>query len=794
MKIIAIAAGLTGLLGGALLSMGHLRTAESDFQQLEMSKLRNLAGNWESKLLSVRSAFRDQMLRQNVTAIVEHPADWAAWRVENKIQLMVEKWPAGLTKPRAWVLLRGNGTIHAQIGDTTGLTLALDGFAKPNSPDILLGDPEAGRDRFLALQYAPPIDPQNQTPGQLIALVAASDLFALPDDPPVRWVLMNGPKDAFLASARGESPPIGAGTWGILLSQAYGLVTMEEGLPIAYCRIHVPGMDPLLVVSEIAAPTGAGSALGALLLMCVGTVFLVAAFRARKTETPGTSSAEASESGEDQKQSPETVTFRQIFHAARTPLCVVDTGGRLLRVNASARELFSLPKGGQPDDSVTVIGSEFQGSLREFLKLAATPDFAGGSWLLSRDSGHFFDGEVLITRLSAGTNDLGPVAVEFLQHKKQESPSDPTPAAPVSSVDANNPNPVLLVNEDGRVIEYNQAALDISSKLASAPLLHEILPGLEPSTYSSAIDPTFTQRFESLFGSRVHEFHSVSTANGTLLYGLRKSDTQSLQIALHQSQENFNTLCAISNDAVLMVEPHDYKVLEANLAASDLFGAVHPGLVGKAMEEFADWPWQDDHLRASVQLQRVDGSVVQCSFEHELIKVEGEPTLLVVVTRAYDAEQRDVRQLADYTAELAERLSDQVHREPEPTSTSLSLPIGPGMLVVTNPTVRDVARRMLEHLGHECEVFTNLDDATIWLVRSDVRPEFVMIDLGDFDQPEDWVEMLRTRCGEVPCVGLSDNDLGALPNGPNSFLSKPFELEDIAGSLQELDLSAELPA
>lgn len=789
LKIILVAVGLTGLLGGALLSMGHLRTAESDLQELEMARLRNLASNWETNLLSVRSSFRDLMLRHNVTAIVEHPSEWAAWRVENKVQGMQDNWPTGLAKPRGWMLLRNTGELHAVIGDSAGIGAALEAFSKPEAPDILLGNPEAGRDRFLALQYAPPSGPENLTPGRLVAIVDPASLFVVPDDPPAHWTLMNGPTEAFLASTRGAEPPIGAGTWNILLSEPHGMITMDGGLPLAFCRIHVPGMSPLLVVSEIETPMGAASAAGALLLLTAGTACLVFALRPRRSGSVKAESNTLQTENEESKPTPETVTFRQIFQAVHTPLCVVDANGKLLRVNSAARELLHLPKGGQPDDTLTVIGSDFQGTLREFFKKAAQPGFQRGSWLLSKSSKHFFDGEILATRLSATGNESGPVALEFVESRLVVADESSKTNHPVSVVDSLNPQPILLVSPEGRVIECNLAALEISAKLADQPLLHEVLPGLELVNVNKVLDPQQAQRFESLFGSRVHEFYPVPTVKGMLLYGLKKSDAQSLQIALHQAQENFNTLCATITDAVLLVDPRTHLIQEANLAASDLFGAIHPGLPGKNIDEFADWPWQEEHLRASIQLMRADDQCVQCSFEHELVKIEGEPTLLVVVSRLFEYEQRDARQLAEYADSVAENISEQIYRAPEPAAPQM-MPIGPGMLVVTNPTVRDVARRMLERLGHACEVFTNLDDATIWIVRSEQRPEFVMIDLGDFDQPRDWIEMVRSRCGDVPCVGLTDNETDELPDGSNAVLNKPFELEDVVSSLQRLDLDA----
>jgi hypothetical protein len=556
-KIIGIAVGLTGLLGGALLSMGHLRTAEGDFQELEMARLKNLASTWETQILSVRSAFRDQLLRHGLTDVVEHPSDWAAWRIDNKIEQMTSDWPTGLAKPRGWALLRANGELHSLAGDSAGLGQALDDFARPDAPDILLSERTSSVKRCLVMQYAPPLDDQNSSPGRLVALVDAQELFKLPVDPPTEWVLMNGPKETYLASARRSEPPIGAGTWGILLSQASGLVTMDDGLPLAFCRIHVPGMQPLLVVSEITTPTNAGTAAGALILLAAGTAMLVFALRPRKKIIVEPEEAAQAES-EDGKPTRDPVTFRQIFQAVRTPMCVVDETGRLLRVNSAARELLYLPKGGQPDDSVTVIGKDFSGTAKEFFVKAASPEFTGGSWLLSRNNRHYFDGEIVATKLAASVDQSGPVALEFVENVSV-SASDQTSMMPVvSSVDSMNPQPILLIDKEGRVIDCNRASLDINTKLADCPLLHEVLPGLELANLAALTDPARAQKFESLFGSRLYEFHPVSTANGMLLYGQKKSDSQSLQIALHQAQENFNTLCSLCNEAILSVDPRSH--------------------------------------------------------------------------------------------------------------------------------------------------------------------------------------------------------------------------------------------
>ncbi|MBU0691880.1 response regulator, partial [bacterium] len=120
------------------------------------------------------------------------------------------------------------------------------------------------------------------------------------------------------------------------------------------------------------------------------------------------------------------------------------------------------------------------------------------------------------------------------------------------------------------------------------------------------------------------------------------------------------------------------------------------------------------------------------------------------------------------------------------------LPLGPGLLIVNNPTVREVARRMLAKTGHPCEAFSSLDDATAWIYSHDLRPELVCFDLGDFDDGDEWLTQVRTRCGDVPCLALSSGNDYPLPdNGPNYYLEKPFELESLAQALLALNIEIE---
>jgi hypothetical protein len=175
----------------------------------------------------------------------------------------------------------------------------------------------------------------------------------------------------------------------------------------------------------------------------------------------------------------------------------------------------------------------------------------------------------------------------------------------------------------------------------------------------------------------------------------------------------------------------------------------------------------------------LNGNPVPCLLRYELIKVEGVPVLLVVLERAPES--------VPPAPEVSEQ-SVGPERALAPVAPPV-LPIGPGMLITINPTVREVARRLFDKTGHACEAFSNLDDAVVWLITHDVRPEFLAIDLTDFDVVESWIADLRARCGDVPCIGFTDGETYSLPEGGlNVSLEKPFDLEAFQDALSAVCL------
>jgi PAS domain-containing protein len=357
-------------------------------------------------------------------------------------------------------------------------------------------------------------------------------------------------------------------------------------------------------------------------------------------------------------------------------------------------------------------------------------------------------------------------------------PEIPAPVTE-STPDSHSPFPVLSVTPDGLIIAYNEAAQRACARLEESPLLSDILPGMDGRHFADVLAGGHGSLFPSLFGPRTHEFTVAFDGEQILLYGHPLADSQNLEIEMKQAQENFYGLCALVPSPVLLVDPREHTVIEANAAAGDLFERPAAALRGQTLDALSAEPWEPASSSGFFIAQTLNGIPVPCLLRYELIKVEGVPVLLVVLDRAPES--------VPPAAEVVEPPAEP-ERVLAPAAPPV-LPVGPGMLITINPTVREVARRLFDKSGHPCEAFTNLDDAVVWLITHDVRPEFLAIDLTDFDVVESWISDLRARCGDVPCIAFTDGETYSLPEGGlNTSLEKPFDLEAFQDALSAVHL------
>jgi PAS domain-containing protein len=260
-----------------------------------------------------------------------------------------------------------------------------------------------------------------------------------------------------------------------------------------------------------------------------------------------------------------------------------------------------------------------------------------------------------------------------------------------------------------------------------------------------------------------------------------ETELRALEVALKQAQENFNVLCSLAPAAVLLADPRDHIILNANAEASNLVGTTEGDLLGKSFDTLCDKPWDSGSDTGELWIKNRDNRSLLRDYACALIKLEGVPTLLIVLSRpgTQPTVACAIRADEDYLSEISDT-----------SDASSQPPLGPAMIIAYDPTVRNATRRLLDKLGHENEAFSTLDDATIWLITRNTRPAFVAIDLSDYDEGLNWIEEMRFRCGSVVCLCLTDGESEehVVESELNGNLTKPFDLESLASALDNLNL------
>ncbi len=665
-KWVGIATGMTTVLAGSLLLMGNLQSAVRSSQDAELARVEALARCWESRLEAAQAVFRDQILLQELLPVLEHPAEWSPWRVEPKLAAFQAHWPADAGTLKSLLVFSPDGSLHSWYGDTAGATSAVESVTRSHGALISFLGAADERSERLEFFYQPPQAEDGPVMGFVIALVDPAGLLYLVGNAPQQWALFSDPQHALFSSQQAAATTlVNSSTWPLLLSKESGSLKQPGNSFLTFCKVHVPGMAPLLLVTNMRVGSASG-ALVAMLFLGLGCLLILT-----------------------------------VYHYSH------------LRPSEDAKN-----------------------PIHEHV----TPAMAIESKVVEAD-----DHEML-----------------------------PDPYSPY---------PILRVTPEGLLQYFNKSALRICPRVKDTPLLADVLPTIEPRSIAKFIADSSRNGFESLFGSAPHHFEVVQVEDGALLYGHPLSTSQSLEVALQQAQENFNALCAVSPYPILLVDPRNHVITEANAAAASLFSSTPNQLRGRILDSLASSPIDLTASRGRFETDTANGHLM-CMLHCEMIKVEGVPTVLASL---------------DIPKELAQPVSheepfelDQTSQDADQVAETRSLATGPAILVSFSPVVREVARRLLEKTGHFPEVFSTLGDATTWLIGQSCRPEFVAVDISEFPDAPDWLTELRDRCGAVPCLAITDGVTDGLPAGPNALLEKPFDLDSVTAALNELGLTADL--
>jgi PAS domain-containing protein len=792
-KKIGIGLAICGILASALLMMGNQRAATVEYTALEFNKLQTLATIWEGRIESARNEFRDEIIRNNIPVILDHPEQWPDWRIATYLQKLHDSWSGDCLPPRSFVVVDAEGTALTAMGDSGGFSVAFINIRKLEGTDLVIADSTSKYRSYFALQYAPPIDRAlGIYPGRLIALFNPTAVLSDKEDTPRSWQLLGGPEMILLSSSSHDQTGISSATWPLLLSQKNGLIPHPNGTSIGFQKLQIPGTNPMLLVSVI-KPNHAGIANIWLLLFVVGgflgiifaQIKKIAALKARLPEN-------ATGNAEDNSDSSATssINFRQIFQSVTDPLCVIDPKGQLIKTNHAAGELLHVVKGGKPSEDLFFQENSSGVPLSEFLaRVASNPNTDALACVLTYRDQVCFNGTLSTSRLFTNEKGTGPVLLHFhpLTTQELKSSYEPVPASStVTAPDQQSPFPIILTSKGGLVQSYNEVARNTCPRLDETTFLVEILPDLQKFELIRTLETESSYQFESIFGTSSFGFKAVNFEDDILLYGYPLATSKNQEVLLKQAQESFESLCMLTPAAVLLVNPRDHIILSANEEAGSLFGLPVFDLIGENLENLSEDPLDLSATGGELWIRRADNGSVHCTFACDTVKVERVPTFLLVISRV------GARNVSDYTnGDYEIETTGQPMSQETEIDEQAAAPTGPALVVAYNPIVRDVTRRLLDKTGHANEAFSTLDDSTVWLITHNINPAFVAIDLSDYDDGMNWIEDLRTRCGNVPCLCFTNGETyDEIPgDGQNAFLLKPFDLESLCAALSELKLT-----
>ncbi len=795
-KSIGIGGGIAVITAGTLLLMGNLRSATQEATDIETVKLQSLAGSWSGRLESSRSHFRELILRHQIVTIMNSPTEWAAWRATEKYRQLREDWQEVYGSPRGLVMLTASGSCHSVLGDSTGLASGLARLAEAGGEMILHGG-SAETPAYLLLVHRPLVEPEIATT-RFVAILDPASVLILPQQCPHSWSLLSGPNEVlFTCDPNQQAPLINNATWPLLLSKPDGTLPDQNGNQWHYYKVELAGMQPMLLVGQVTPHVPVTAAAAALIVGLGVLVLALTAMTGRKSNSPESTAARAAPTMEPVPpvESGLDLNYRSIFQSAPDPMWVLNVHGEIVKVNAAAQDILRVHKG-KPNPEINFEHGDMTIPAAEFFsQIAGNPQDAEGPCRFATRQSILFSGDMIVRKLFTGANGKSTLLVQLHSTVPPEENEQVQAAAAiacsaepeVNSTIQLSPFPVIRMTTRGELIEANPAARETCPSIEACTSIGQVFTRLETEEIEKLLNEPDEASFETLFGGSTHAFRMRKSGNSLLLFGHELSDAKRLEVDLAQVQENFMTLCNLVPAAVLLLDPRDLTILEFNMETCDLFSLPPSHLRGRTFDTLSAFPWELGEEQDEFYGLTSDGRTIRCAFRGQLIKVEGNPTLLIVlealsVEAAPQSESNDEEPMSE----------PQTIQRPEvgvPNS-------GPGLLIVSNPTVRDVARRLLERLDQDCEVFTSLDDATIWLFSRDTRPSVAMIDVSDFDDAEGFVAHLRMRCGDVPCLAITDDEDYALPNGgPNQNVVKPFDLETVADALQSVGLEVPvLPA
>jgi hypothetical protein len=248
--VVGLVAGMTAVLAGALLVMGNLRSLRQETDSAQLARVEALASDWESRIATAHSVFRDEIYRQDMITVLEHPDEWTPWRVEPKLSAIQMNWPPDAGTLCGLIMFSPDATVHSVLGDSSGVSAAIRSLAHSREASIGFIAATDGYPSRIAFCDFPSVTEADSAPGLIVALLDPHSLLTSADTAPERWALLADPQHPLMSSNQHDIVAVvNRATWPLLISRDRGSLRQDDSSVIHFCKVHVPGMSPLLLVS-----------------------------------------------------------------------------------------------------------------------------------------------------------------------------------------------------------------------------------------------------------------------------------------------------------------------------------------------------------------------------------------------------------------------------------------------------------------------------------------------------------------------------------------------------------------
>ncbi len=223
-----------------------------------------------------------------------------------------------------------------------------------------------------------------------------------------------------------------------------------------------------------------------------------------------------------------------------------------------------------------------------------------------------------------------------------------------------NPNPVLRVTREGKVIYSNRAGLDILDKWNTE------LEGVVPERWQRIITGAFSEpskEEDEDVGGRIFAFivQPVPEGGYANLYGRDITERKSTQDALKESEERFRAIFDYANDGILVADESTRKFVLANATMCRMLGyseeellrmgvnGLHPEQdLPAVIEQFERQRRREQVLAKDTPMKRKDGSVFYADISATPFVMNGKKCLMGIFRDITERKKAEEELMAAY--------------------------------------------------------------------------------------------------------------------------------------------------